>query len=143
MGKRTIFFVNIMTIVSIIFIFVGITSSLYAALVMKHGTPLDYIFTSWFWIANVFFGIQSVTYFLSFRNSTDKYKSTIEYGYTVGIRGRVAVLVPIYNEEPEMVKTNLIAISSNVGEDADVYVLDDSTGDTEYIKELAQRLLFP
>ncbi len=141
MGKYTVSLVNIMTIVSIIFIFVGVISSLYAALILKHGTLLDYIFTIWFWIANVFFGIQSVTYFLSFRNSTDKYKSTIDYGYVSGIRGKVAVLVPIFNEEPEMVKTNLIAISSNVGEDADVYVLDDSTtGNTDYIKDLAQRL---
>jgi cellulose synthase (UDP-forming) len=40
-----------------------------------------------------------------------------------------------------MVKTNLIAISSNVEESADVYVLDDSTnGDTDYIAELSKRL---
>jgi cellulose synthase (UDP-forming) len=141
LGKHTVYLVNIMTIVSIIFIFVGIISSLYAALILKHGTVLDYVFTLWFWFANVFFGVQSVTYFLSFRNSVDKYKSTIEYGYVGGIREKVAMLVPIYNEDPEMVKTNLIAISSNVGADADVYVLDDSTkGDTQYIKELAERL---
>ena len=51
---------------SIVFIIIGIASALYSAVVLKHGTTFDYIFTAWFWIASVFFGIQSVTYFLSF-----------------------------------------------------------------------------
>ena len=141
LGRYTVIFVDIMTIISVIFIFIGIIASLYAALILRHGTFMEYFFTLWFWIASVFFGIQSITYFLSFRKSEDVYKSTIEYGYINGLKGRVAVLVPIFNENPEMVKTNLIAISSNVGGNADVYVLDDSnTGDTGYIVELSQRL---
>ena len=141
LGKYTVTVVNIMTIVSIIFIFIGIMASLYAAIILKHGTFLEYFFTLWFWIASVFFGIQSVTYFLSFKKSESVYKPSIQYGYINGLRDRVAVLVPVFNEEPEMVRTNLIAISSNVGQNADVYVLDDSTtGDTGYIAELSQRL---
>jgi cellulose synthase (UDP-forming) len=141
LGKFTIIIVNILTTISIFFIFVGIIASLYAALILKHGTILDYIFTSWFWAASVFFGIQSITYFLSFRRSTDKYSDTIDNGYVSGTRDRVAVLVPIYNEEPGMVKTNLIAIYSNAGDFADVYVLDDSTnGKSGYIIDLCNRL---
>jgi cellulose synthase (UDP-forming) len=100
LGRYTVLFVNIMTIVSIIFIFIGIIASLYAALILKHGTPLEYFFTLWFWFASVFFGIQSVTYFLSFRRSADSYKSTIEYGYINSLKGRVAILAPIFNEDP-------------------------------------------
>jgi len=140
-GKYISIIVNIMTIVSIFFIFVGIIASLYAGLVMKHGTVIEYTFTLWFWLASVFFGIQSISYFLSFRRSRDKYLETIDNGYVSGIQGRVAVLVPIYNEDQEMVMTNLIAIYSNAKDNADVYVLDDSTkGDSSYIIELCKRL---
>ncbi len=133
--------VNIMSILSLIFIGIGLISSLYSIIVLKNGTLLDYFFTFWFWFATVFFGIQSISYFLSFRRSQYKYKNTIDSSYNILLRNKVAILVPIYNEDPDMVKTNLIAIHSNVGNIAEVYVLDDSTkGDSSYIIDLCNRI---
>ncbi|ARD84957.1 glycosyltransferase [Ferroplasma acidiphilum] len=130
-----------MSILSIVFIIIGIASALYSALILKNGTTFDYIFTAWFWIASVFFGIQSVTYFLSFHRSVTEYTDTIHDSYVPGLRGKVAVLVPIFNEEEEMVITNLVAIYSNAGEDSDIYVLDDSTrGDSAPIIDLCRKL---
>ena len=126
---------------SIVFIIIGITSALYSAVVLKNGTTFDYIFTAWFWLASVFFGIQSVTYFISFHRSATEYVDTIHDSYVPGLRGKVTVLVPIFNEEEEMVITNLIAIYSNAGEDSTIYVLDDSTrGDSAPIIDLCRKL---
>jgi len=126
---------------SIAFIIIGIISALYSAVVLRHGTIIDYIFTAWFWLASVFFGIQSTAYFLSFHRSTNKYADTINDSYVLGLRDEVAVLVPIFNEEQEMVITNLVAIYSNAGEEAKIYVLDDSThGDPAPIMHLCQQL---
>ncbi len=141
MNKMMHVSINIMSILSMIFIIVGITSSLYSIIVLKNGTIFDYSFTLWFWFATVFFGIQSMSYFLSFRRSSYKYKSTIESSYNMLLRDKVAILVPIYNEEPDMVTNNLIAIYSNNGNIAEVYVLDDSTkGDSSYIIDLCNKL---
>jgi len=132
---------NILSVLSIIFIIAGIISSLYAAIILKHGDLPEYIFTFWFWLATVFFGIQSISYFISFRRSIYKYPDTINSAYLPSLRNRVAILVPIFNEDINMCIDNLLAIHTNAGNYADIYVLDDSNKvDTEPIKEICQKL---
>ena len=62
-----------------------------------------------------------------FHRSTTEYADTIHDSYVPGLRGNVAVLVPIFNEEEGMVITNLVAIYSNAGEDSTIYVLVNKT----------------
>jgi cellulose synthase (UDP-forming) len=141
MGRRTLDLVSIMTVLSITFTIIGITSSLYSALILRRGTIFDYVFTTWFWLASLFFGIQNIAYFLSFHRSSTKYADTIDNSYVPVLRDKVAVLVPIYNEDPEMVITNLVAIYSNVGENAIIYVLDDSTvGEPAAVMNICEKL---
>ncbi len=132
---------NILSILSLVFIVIGVASSLYAALILKDVNFLSYIFTVWFWLATVFFGIQSFSFLLSFRRGEYHYNNTIDSMYDKLLVKKVAILVPIYNEEPRMVKTNLMAIYSNIGNIAEVYVLDDSTKvDSSYIVDMCNKL---
>lgn len=134
---------TLLYVVDIGFIGVGIVASIMAS--YRPGATLtDDIFSTFFWTANIFFGIQSIAYILNFRRSKTFYPITKENSLNISLRDKVAVLVPIYNEDPEMVRTNLMAILNASDDIGKVYVLDDSTdGSAEQNKQLCDRLNIP
>ena len=139
--KKYFYVMNILTVLTIIFIFIGISSSIYSITILHHGNIIDDFFSLFFWLATVFFGIQSLSFMFSFRRSKYNYQNTISDGFLKGYRDKMAILVPIYNENPEMATYNLTAIYSAAGDLANLYILDDSTDDSSTkIKELSERL---
>lgn len=140
MGKYY-YVMNVLTFSTVIFIFIGIFSSIYALTILHRGTFVDDFFSLFFWMATFFFGIQSLSFMLGFRRSKYNYKPTITNNFLMARRDEVAILVPIYNEDLEMTTTNLIAINSNINEMAKLYVLDDSTNNSSIeIKALSEKL---
>lgn len=138
-----LFLFTLLYVVDIGFIGVGIVASVLASY-RPGATIIDDFFSTLFWIANIFFGIQSVAYILNFRRSKTFYPVTKVSVLNRSLRDKVAVLVPMYNEDPEMVKTNLMAIMNSANEIGKVYVLDDSTdGSGEKTKELCTSLGIP
>lgn len=136
-------FFSALFILDIIFIMIGIGSSIYAAY-RPGNTILDDVFSTLFWVANLFFGLQSLNYVINFRRSKNLYPSSTEDALITSKRKKVAILVPIYNEDPEMVRNNLIAMVNAAKEMANVYVLDDSTNDSaEKNRELCMDLGVP
>lgn len=125
--RRFFYLMNVLTVLTLIFIFVGIFSSVYSLTVLHKGTIPDDFFSLFFWLATLFFGIQSLSFMLGFRRSKYNYGTTTDNGFLKAYREKIAILVPIYNEDPEMVQNNLISIYSNVGNLCTLYVLDDST----------------
>ncbi|SMD31443.1 glycosyltransferase [Picrophilus oshimae] len=111
---------------TLIFIFSGIILSFYYLYIFHHGSIADDVFSVLFWIANLFFAVQSLSLLLAFRRSMNYYSETKELNY-LGATGQVAVLVPVYNEDINMVRKNLMAILNNTKYNANIYVLDDST----------------
>ncbi|MEM4068563.1 MAG: glycosyltransferase family 2 protein [Thermoplasmatales archaeon] len=143
MRRITLTLFTLLYIVDIAFIVVGIVASILASY-RPGATILDDIFSTLFWAANIFFGIQSVAYVLNFRRSKSFYPVTVESALNRSLRDKVAVLVPIFNEDPEMVSTNLMAILNSANEIGKVYVLDDSTdGSSEKTKSLCDSLGIP
>lgn len=144
MKKRVeLFLFTLLYVVDIGFIGVGIVASVLASY-RPGATIADDFFSTLFWIANIFFGIQSVAYVLNFRRSKTFYPITKVSALNRSLRDKVAVLVPMYNEDPEMVKTNLMAIMNSANDIGKVYVLDDSTdGSGENTKELCTSLGIP
>ncbi|MEM1613492.1 MAG: cellulose synthase catalytic subunit, partial [Thermoplasmatales archaeon] len=143
MRRITLTLFTLLYIVDIAFIVVGIVASILASY-RPGATILDDIFSTLFWAANIFFGIQSVAYVLNFRRSKSFYPVTMESALNRSLRDKVAVLVPIFNEDPEMVSTNLMAILNSANEIGKVYVLDDSTdGSSEKTKSLCDSLGIP
>ena len=139
--KRYFYIMNVLTILTIIFIFIGISSSIYSITILHDGNIVDDFFSFFFWFATLFFGIQSLSFMFSFRRSKYTYSKTITDVFTKGHREKMAILVPIFNENPEMVMYNLIAIYSSASNIANLYVLDDSTdGSSKEIKGLSDRL---
>ncbi len=134
---------TILFIFDIAFIFVGIGASIAGS--YAPGTTLtDDVFSTIFWMANLFFGLQSLTYIMNFRRSKISYPETKDNAIIRAQRKRIALLVPMYNEDPAMVRNNLIAIVNASKESANVYVLDDSTDDSRKENEqLCKRLNIP
>lgn len=138
-----LFLFTVLYIVDIGFIGVGIVASILASY-RPGATVVDDFFSTLFWTANIFFGIQSIAYILNFRRSKSFYPVSKENSLNVTLRDKVAVLVPMYNEDPEMVRTNLMAILNASNEIGKVYVLDDSTdGSGEQTKQLCDKLNIP
>lgn len=134
---------TLLYVLDIIFIFIGMAASVYAS-TRPGSTPLDDVFSTIFWTANVFFGIQSIAYVLNFRRSKSLYPISKENSLVRSMRTKIAMLVPMFNEDPEMIKTNLVAIVNASNELANVYVLDDSTDSSaESTKELCAKLNIP
>jgi len=139
--KKYFYLMNILTFLTLIFIFIGIFSSVYSITILHHGNIVDDFFSLFFWAATLFFGIQSLSFMLAFRRSKYKYNTTTSNSFIKSHRGKIAILVPIYNEDINMVITNLMAIYSNVTSIAKLYILDDSTNNSsEKIKEISNKI---
>ncbi len=139
--RKYFYIMNILTGSTMVFIFIGIFSSFYAVMILHHGTVVDDIFSLFFWSATLFFGIQSLSFMLAFRRSKYKYGTTTSNSFIKSYREKIAILVPIYNEDPDMAMTNLMAIYSNTDSLATLYILDDSTNDSSVkIKEISDKM---
>lgn len=139
--KKNFYLMQVLTLLTIVFIFIGISSSIYSITILHKGNLVDDFFSFFFWFATLFFGIQSLSFMFSFRRSKYSYPDTISDSFIKGHRDKMAVLVPIYNENPEMAEYNLIAIYSATSDLANLYILDDSTdGSSTKIKELSDQL---
>ena len=122
----------------IVFIIVGISILVYQ-IVMHHLTIADALFSSLFMLANLFFGVQSIAYILNYLRSLVYYPGTTDNYLIKRTEKKVAVLVPLYNENVEMVRENISAVVNTAGDIANVYVLDDSTnGTSEMIKKICE-----
>lgn len=127
----------------VFFIFVGVGASGEASYA-PGSTYSDDVFSTMFWKANIFFGIQTLTYVTHFKRSITEYKKTVENALIKNQRKKMAILVPMYNEEHEMVSANLIAIVNAAKEMANIYVWDDSTkGTDKNYRELCDKLRIP
>lgn len=139
--KKYFYIMNILTVLTLIFIFIGIFSSVYAVTILHNGNIVDDFFSVFFWLATLFFGIQSLSFMLAFRRSKYKYDTTTSNSFIKSYREKIAILVPIYNEDINMAMTNLMAIYSNVGNIAKLYILDDSTNDTSTkLREISDKM---
>jgi len=142
--KKYSFLMNIITLLSIIFIFIGIFSLGYSIIILHYkNSIITFLFSFYFWLATLFFGIQSLALMLSYRRSKYKYSNTVPKS-NIFLRShvkKIAVLVPIYNEDKDMVARNLMAIHSSASQMVNLYILDDSTNNSsEAIKEIAGRI---
>ncbi|WP_287961504.1 glycosyltransferase family 2 protein [Acidiplasma sp.] len=142
--KKYSFLMNIITLLSIIFIFIGIFSLGYSIIILHYSRSIiTFLFSFYFWLATLFFGIQSLALMLSYRRSKYKYSNTVPKS-NIFLRShvkKIAVLVPIYNEDKDMVARNLMAIHSSASQMVTLYILDDSTNNSsEAIKEIANRI---
>ncbi len=118
--------ISVLIYVTLIFIFSGIILSFYYLYVFHHGNIQEDILSALFWAANLFFAVQTVSLMLASRRSMKSYNETRELNY-LSAGNSVAILVPVYNEEIDMVRKNLISILNNTKYNANIYVLDDST----------------
>jgi len=75
---------TLLYVVDIGFIGVGIVASIMAS--YRPGATLtDDIFSTFFWAANIFFGIQSIAYILNFRRSKTFYPITKENSLNISV----------------------------------------------------------
>jgi cellulose synthase (UDP-forming) len=139
--EKYFYVMNILTILTIVFIFIGIFSSVYAVTILHKGDITSDFFSLFFWLATLFFGVQSLSFMLAYRRSKYHYKDTVSNSFIKSYREKIAILVPIYNESPDMAITNLMAIYSNVRDNAELYILDDSTDNSsEAIKDISNKI---
>ncbi len=130
--------VLVLSVLDVLFITIGLTVLIFE-LVLRHGTFLDFIFSTLFMISNVFFGIQSIAYIMNYIRSLEYYPATLDNFLVKRTEKMTAILVPLYNEDLKMVRENISAIINTADNLANVYILDDSTdGSSDEISKLCK-----
>lgn len=136
--------VQLLLYLTIAFIFLGVAASFYSLAILHEGGVADDVFSILFWLANLFFGVQTLSFLLSYKRSRYLYHENRDDELIYTTSSKVAILVPLYNEDPVMVEKNLLAIVKNRDYNSTVYVLDDSNdGSFEVNRELYDRLGLP
>ncbi len=83
-----------------------------------------YLPVSYSIILGMYIGIFEFLNFLRYRVISRKYRTRLISPY---VNYRVAAVVPVYNEDPEIVKGTVLSIISAIKGRGNVFVLDDST----------------